>query len=232
MAALRLPRRILWQAAGRIAWAHPFTGIGPDNFRLVYGDYLGLEAWDRRVHANDMYLEILVGAGLLGLAALVWLLGAWGSALLRRCRDVFREALMPAAAALAAWVMIAGHGLVDSFLNVGWVPVDAMLAWEHPQAPGHFVVVEGNARTTALRMLRREHDRELQRLAKARGSGVVAATLLHEQEQRIEQHQRVIAATREIEVLRVEAPTPAALERALPRLLGVRHISHAASWAP
>jgi hypothetical protein len=120
----RLPQTIarpgrlaLWSAAMRITRERPLLGIGPDNYRHVYGRYLGLERFDDRVHANNMYLEILAGAGLLGLAALVWLLGAWGLALLRRCRDVPREALMPAAAALAAWLMIAGHGLVDSFLS-------------------------------------------------------------------------------------------------------------------
>ena len=35
--------------------------------------------------------------------------------------------------------------LMGSIVNVGWMPVDAILVWEVPQAPGHFVVVEGNA---------------------------------------------------------------------------------------
>jgi hypothetical protein len=34
---------------------HPLLGIGPDNFRHVYGRYLGLDRFDDRVHANDMY---------------------------------------------------------------------------------------------------------------------------------------------------------------------------------
>ena len=45
-------------------------GIGPDNFRLTYGRYLGLAAWDSRVHANNTYLEVLVGMGAIGAAAL------------------------------------------------------------------------------------------------------------------------------------------------------------------
>ena len=114
---VRPGRLALWSAALRITRDHPLLGIGPDNYRHVYGRYLGLERFDDRVHANNMYLEILAGAGVLGLAALVWFLGAWGLSLLRRCRDAPREALMPAAAALAAWLMIAGHGLVDSFLS-------------------------------------------------------------------------------------------------------------------
>jgi hypothetical protein len=116
-AIVRPGRLALWSAALRITREHPLLGIGPDNYRHVYGRYLGLDRFDDRVHANDMYLEVLAGAGVLGFSALVWLLSAWGLALLRRCRDVPREALMPAAAALAAWLMIAAHGLVDSFLS-------------------------------------------------------------------------------------------------------------------
>lgn len=114
---VRPGRLALWSAALRITREHPLLGLGPDNFRHVYGRYLGLERFDDRVHANDMYLEILAGTGVLGFVALVWFFGVWGLSLVRRCRDVSGEALMPAAAALAAWLMIAGHGLVDSFLS-------------------------------------------------------------------------------------------------------------------
>ena len=117
LAALRLPRRVLWQAAGRIARAHPFTGIGPDNFRLVYGNYLGLESWDQRVHANDMYLEVLSGTGLWGLLALLWLIVAAGRHLWARWRTSPPETAAPWACLLMAWFGIAGHGLVDSFLT-------------------------------------------------------------------------------------------------------------------
>ena len=42
----------------------------------------------------------------------------------------------------------------------------------------------------------------------------------------------VIDATAELEVLPVAAPSAAELARTLPRLLGVRHISHAQQWKP
>ena len=122
--------------------------------------------------------------------------------------------------------------LVGSILNMGWVPVDAMLAWEPPNAPGHFVVVEGNARTTALRMIRRDHHRELARLAKIRAGDVAAPGMLKEQEERVALYERVAAQTRELEILPVAAPSAVELARALPRLLGVRHISHAQQWKP
>src|SRR5262249_41831967 len=31
----------LWRAAARMIAAHPFVGVGPDNFRLAYGSYAG-----------------------------------------------------------------------------------------------------------------------------------------------------------------------------------------------
>jgi hypothetical protein len=117
VATTRLPRRTLWQAALRIARAHPFSGIGPDNFRLVYGEYLGLATWDRRVHANNMYLEVLAGIGVFGLAALVWLVGAAGRHLWTRWRSASAGGATGWACMLAAWFGVAGHGLVDSFLT-------------------------------------------------------------------------------------------------------------------
>jgi hypothetical protein len=63
------PRSQLWGAALRMWSARPLLGIGPDVFRHVYGPELGLRIWDDRVHTNSLYLELLVGAGVAGLAA-------------------------------------------------------------------------------------------------------------------------------------------------------------------
>ena len=73
--------------------------------------------WDRRVHANNMYLEILAGAGILGLLALLWLLAAAGWLLWRRLEHAQGTHHIAGAAMLAAWLVVAGHGLVDSFLS-------------------------------------------------------------------------------------------------------------------
>jgi O-antigen ligase len=107
---------VLWNIALRMSAEHPWLGVGPDGFRHLYGRYAGLTRWDTRVHANNMYLEALTGAGVPGLILLVALLGIAGVALVRRCLKVAPEHLMPAIAMLAAWVMVVGHGLVDSFL--------------------------------------------------------------------------------------------------------------------
>ena len=65
-----VPRLQLWRAALLLWGAHPLLGIGPDNFRHVYGAVLGLDQWDVRVHANNLYLELLADLGLLG--SLAW----------------------------------------------------------------------------------------------------------------------------------------------------------------
>lgn len=116
-AGVRPARPVLWGAALAMAAERPLLGLGPDNFRHAYGRYAGLERWDTRVHANNMYLEVLAGAGLPGLLALLWLVAATGLALVQRCRRAARANLTLATAMLAAWLMVAGHGLVDSFLS-------------------------------------------------------------------------------------------------------------------
>lgn len=122
--------------------------------------------------------------------------------------------------------------LVASIVNMGWMPVDAILVWEVPQAPGHYVVVEGNARTTALRAIREEHARERGRLQKARADKLLDPDTLKELADRVERLGAVIDQTAEIDVMPVAAPSAAELARTLPRLLGVRHISHAQQWKP
>ena len=54
-------------------WSHPLLGVGPDNFRFLYGAYLDLEEWDHKLHSNNMYLEFLVGSGIPGGLLFLWL---------------------------------------------------------------------------------------------------------------------------------------------------------------
>jgi hypothetical protein len=124
------------------------------------------------------------------------------------------------------------RALSRSIVSMGWVPVDPMLVWEHPRKKGHFVVLEGNTRTTVLRGLRRDLARERSRLARAKRNALVDPAGVREQEAKVGRYERVVAATRELEVLPVAARGPEDLAQSLPRLLGVRHLSHAQKWRP
>jgi hypothetical protein len=116
-ATIRPARPALWAAALAMAQDHPLLGVGPDNYRLRSGAYLHAGQWDPRVHANNMYLEILAGAGILGLAAFTCVVGGLGVVLWRRVRHATARTHLATATGLTVWTVIAGHGVVDSFLT-------------------------------------------------------------------------------------------------------------------
>jgi hypothetical protein len=107
-------RAVLWRAALRMIAAHPVTGVGPDNFRLEYGDYAGIANADSRVHSNNMYLEVIAGTGALGGLAFLWLMWRASGRILVLC---LRRDLALGAGVAAAGIAIAAHGLVDAFLG-------------------------------------------------------------------------------------------------------------------
>jgi O-Antigen ligase len=111
----------LWGAAVRIFGAHPLLGVGPDNFRHLYGAELGLEAWDERVQANNLYLELLADLGVIGLAAFGWVIAAPARRLLPRLRANYLH--FGVGLALAAFLL---HGFLDTFL--AFTPT-ALLFW-------------------------------------------------------------------------------------------------------
>ena len=95
-----VPRTSLWKAALKMFAAHPF-GVGADNYRLQYGKYLGVAQWNTLVHSNSLYLELLTGSGILGLAAFVF-------ALFKRPWDTD-----PASLSIAVFLV---HSVVDVFI--------------------------------------------------------------------------------------------------------------------
>lgn len=115
----------------------------------------------------------------------------------------------------------------------GWVPYDPIIVWEHPKRRGHFIVVEGNTRTVALRSLRGEGlDRERKKLEKLKKSPSRFAEDLKVQQDTVKRLEEVVAATDQIRVYPVAASSVDELLEKLPRLLGVRHITHAQPWSP
>jgi O-antigen ligase len=118
-------RATLWRAA-IMAWReHPLLGLGPDNFRRAYSRYLppGSSARsvrpDERLHANNLFLEILANLGLAGIAALVLIVVGFAGAARVAVRhhgaaSVAGLVAAGAATGLGAYLV---HGLFDYFLE-------------------------------------------------------------------------------------------------------------------
>lgn len=115
----------------------------------------------------------------------------------------------------------------------GWVPIDNILVWDHPKKKGHYIVLEGNTRTVVIRRIRDRLERErakLERMNERKKS--YAAKELDEQRQTVSQLEQIVRDTDQLTVYPVDAKTPEELEDKLPRLMGVRHITHAQQWSP
>lgn len=123
--------------------------------------------------------------------------------------------------------------LEDSILAHGWVPIDSIVVWEHPQRPGYYIVVEGNTRTVALRTLRGDRlEREQKKLEKLKKTPSRYQEELRVQQDLVDRLVQIAAQTDQLPVFPVKAKSVDELQAILPRLLGVRHISHAREWAP
>lgn len=106
----------LWRAALRMAADRPLLGVGPDNFRLLYGSYAGVDDWDTGIHANNLYIEWLADTGVIGLLAFLWMSVTMGREVVRRVTRGPTEAswllTLGLAAGLLAWYV---HGVLDYF---------------------------------------------------------------------------------------------------------------------
>ncbi|HKB10826.1 MAG TPA: O-antigen ligase family protein [Vicinamibacterales bacterium] len=114
---VRPGRLVLWRAAIRMIATHPLVGVGPDNFRLAYGPYAGLQFFDTRTHSNNMYLEMLAGGGLLAFTAFAWLLWNASGCVAAGLRPAADRGNAIAAGVAAAAMAIALHATVDSFVS-------------------------------------------------------------------------------------------------------------------
>ena len=122
--------------------------------------------------------------------------------------------------------------LEDAVIGQGWMPIDAILIWEHPDASNQHVVVEGNRRIATLRTrIRVRLPKEREKLEKMEnGRKRYSKHDIAEQKALVESLERVIADTENIPVVPIDATTPEELEKKLPRVLAVRHITGAKEW--
>ena len=139
-------RSLLWGTALRIWRAHPLLGIGPDIFRHTYGPELGLPIWDDRVHTNSLYLELLVGTGVAGLAAFLLLiaLALWHAARVLAHfggNDRLPHWWMALGCAVALLTFLI-HGVLDMFLEYS---ATNLLLWALIGALGSFAAIGGGS---------------------------------------------------------------------------------------
>jgi O-antigen ligase len=107
-------RSELWGIALQLFRAHPLLGVGPDNFRWLYGPASGHSTWDTRLFSNSLYLELLATVGLLGLAAFALLIAKALFGLLQRARaGPFPVEAAVLTATLAGFLV---HGFFDYLL--------------------------------------------------------------------------------------------------------------------
>jgi len=120
---------------------------------------------------------------------------------------------------------------MPSVVAQGWMPIDAIVVWEHPDGSQRNVVLEGNRRTVTLRRIRERLPKEEAKLDRMKtGKTSVAAREVKAQERLVAQLERIVADTKTIMVLPLDAANREELETKLPRVLAVRHITGAKEW--
>jgi O-antigen ligase len=121
----------IWQMAIETWQRHPWFGVGMDNFGRVAqeraklaGAQPGEKDYDRGKyldfpHAHSLLLNTLAERGAVGTAALIAVLLAWLTALLRHRprREHGAEAWLLWGAAAAAWLVTVGVGMVNTTLH-------------------------------------------------------------------------------------------------------------------
>lgn len=133
-----VPRHTLWRAAVAAFRAHPLLGIGPDNFRHLYGQYLGRTDTDERMHANSLYFETLADLGALGSLTFAAVVVALAGAAARAVRvPATRLFALGVAAGLGTYLL---HGALDYFLEftptyaLFWLLAGTLVALASPTA--------------------------------------------------------------------------------------------------
>jgi hypothetical protein len=123
--------------------------------------------------------------------------------------------------------------LEESILVQGWQPIDSILVWEYHNKKKHYIVLEGNTRLVTLRRLRRRLPVEREKLAKMEATSTkYTQREIDDQRLEVARLEHVATATEKVSVFPIDASGPEELEEKLPRLMGVRHITHAQPWSP
>lgn len=122
--------------------------------------------------------------------------------------------------------------LVEAIVGQGWMPIDNIIVWKHPDDGDRRVVVEGNRRRLALERIRTETlPKEKRKLERMQGKPAsYPKNQIEEQEKTVARLEQVVADTDMLPVVRIAADTVEELEHKLPRVLAVRHITGTKEW--
>lgn len=111
-------RSVLWRAGWRIWKDHPVLGVGPGQFRKIYSEYTDDFAPDDNLETHNIFLEALANTGIVGLAAMVYLLAAafWYQFRLVQNTSMNNSMRLLSLGLLVAMVAYVVHGMLDFFL--------------------------------------------------------------------------------------------------------------------
>lgn len=107
----------LWEATLAMIGDHPLFGVGLDNFLYQYPRYMLPEAWEEPdlSHPHNILLDWWTRLGILGVAALIWLLVGFFERGLRLYRSLEDGELRVLVLGLmASMVDFLAHGLIDN----------------------------------------------------------------------------------------------------------------------
>ena len=106
---LRPDRVFVWRNSLDLAWDYFFTGLGLGGFTMAYSSYALLVHVPHTTHAHNLFLDMWLEQGVVGLFAFAWLLlVAFARGFSRRGPPIRWRS-----AALMALLVVVLHGLVD-----------------------------------------------------------------------------------------------------------------------
>lgn len=98
-----------WRVAWNVFRAHPYAGVGVDNYSVQYLQHR--RSFEQPRYPHSVIFRLLVGTGVVGLALFALFVGASASGFVRRPEDDLRRLVQAAGAAVfVSWLV---HGTVD-----------------------------------------------------------------------------------------------------------------------
>ena len=115
----------------------------------------------------------------------------------------------------------------------GWLPIDNIVVWMHPDVDDKCVVVEGNTRILVLREIRRNilpaERKKLERI-ESTDDDKYDIHDLKEKRKEVKQLEQIVKDTEKLGVKKLDAETVEELKDKLPRVLAVRHVTGVRGW--